>query len=46
MAAGQRLRQQDHVWFDVPVLDREKLARTSHAGLNLVRDQQRAVLAT
>ena len=45
MAARQRLRQQHHVGFDVPVLDREEFSGAADAGLDFVRDEQRAVFA-
>ena len=45
MSARQRLGEQHHVRFDVPVLDREKAAGPADPGLNLVGDKQRAVFA-
>ena len=45
MAAGQRLRQQHHVGFDVPVLAGEKPSGAADAGLNFVGDQQRSIAA-
>src|SRR4029079_109414 len=43
VAAGQRLRQQHHVGFDVPVLDREEFSGAADAGLDFVGDEYRAV---
>ena len=43
MAAGQRLGEQHHVGFDIPVLDREEPPGSPHPGLNFVGDEQRAV---
>ena len=45
MAAGKRFRQQHHVGFDIPVLDREEFSGAADAGLDLVGDEQRAVFA-
>ena len=44
VAAGQRLRQQHHVGLDIPVLDREESSGAADPGLDLVGDEQRAVL--
>ena len=45
VAAGQRLGEQHHVGFDIPVLDREEAAGAADAGLDFVGDEQRAVFA-
>ena len=44
MAARQRLGEQHHVGFDIPVLDREEAAGAADPGLDFVGDEQRAVL--
>ena len=41
--AGQRLGQEHHIGLDVPVIDGEKPAGPSHAGLDFVGDEQSAV---
>ncbi len=43
MTAGQRLRQQHHIRFDVPMLDSEETTRAAHPRLDLVGDEQRTV---
>ncbi len=45
MTARQRLGNQDHIGFDVPVFDREEPARSTHSGLDLVCHHQGAILA-
>jgi hypothetical protein len=43
-AAGERLGRQQHVRLDVPVLDGPEAPRASHARLDLVGHEERAVL--
>ncbi len=43
MTARQRLGEQDHIGFDVPVFDREEPPGASHSRLYFVGDHQRAV---
>jgi len=45
VTAGQRLGEQHHVRFHIPVLDREEPPGAAHPGLNFVGDQQRAIAA-
>src|SRR5947199_9226975 len=43
-AAAERLRQAEDVRLDAVVLDREELPGPAEAGLDLVRDEERAAL--
>ena len=43
MAAGERLGDQHHVGFDVPMFDRQKPAGAAEPGLNFVGNEQGSV---
>jgi hypothetical protein len=43
MSAGQCFGKKNHVWFDIPVLDRQEAASTADAGLNFIGDKQCSV---
>ncbi len=43
VTAGERLRQQHHIRFDIPVLDGKETPCPAHSGLDFVRHEQRAI---
>jgi len=39
MPARKRLGEQDHIWLDSPMFDREKASGAPHSGLDFVGDE-------